>query len=165
MGAKDADEVHERYLSGACLVAGAMYVEGERVQIIEYVRVLGSTCPMPPHDRQPGVPKELEHHNATRVLDEGDVERGVAQQQGWWWICDVTRQEDEGGDDNRQDELEAMLPRIVLEVFKVRPDLLVFKQVGKALQVAIPPENEDGKPEVGVRMEAVSTFRPLPLVR
>ena len=59
---------------------------------------------MPPHDRQPSVPKELEHHNAACILDECNIESGVAQQQGWGWVGDVTCQEDKGGDDNRQED-------------------------------------------------------------
>lgn len=92
------------------------------------MRVLRASGTVPPHHGQSGVAQELEHHDAARVLDEGHVEDRVAEQELRRWLGHVPREEDKDGDHDRVDELEAVRPRVVLQVLHFFPNLLLAQQ-------------------------------------
>ena len=103
-------------------------MEAERVQVVQRVRVLCTRRAVPPHGWQASVPQELEHDDAARVLHRSHVSHRVAEEERGWRLCHVARKKDEDRDHDGQEELQAVLPCVVLQVLDVGPDSLLAEQ-------------------------------------
>ena len=71
------------------------------------------------------------------AVDERAVELGVAEEQCGRWFGHVVDEVDECAHNDRQDELQAVLPRVVLQVLDVGAYLLLAKERSEPEQHSI----------------------------
>ena len=129
-------------------------MKGQRVQVVERLAVLRTASAVPPEDWQAGGTEELQHDDRARVLHQRDVELGVAEEQLGRRLGHVLGEENEDGHNDGQDELQAVGPRVMLQVLDVGPYALIPQPRRDRAEEAAPPQPEHGKHEVRVGVEA-----------